>query len=186
MYTNTILIFDAPCAEITLYDAVVSSPATSELNPALEQSCALAYCARQQMNTIDFSIFMLALIVEVRSSKALMAPPESFLYVPWHCPTFHSSPISGISRHTKVGGWEGVAFLFRPFGRLERERPTRNFCCSPFPLPLSLWHLFTPLLCLNNRYRRFPFRTVAHPLPHCLNFPPVVDGPPISLSLPGL
>ena len=58
-----------------MYDAVVSSPATSELNPALEQSCALAYCARQQMNTIDFSIFMLALIVEVRSSKALMAAP---------------------------------------------------------------------------------------------------------------
>ena len=95
-----ILIFDAPFAEVTLYDAVVSSPATSELNPALEQSCALAYCARQQMNTIDFSIFMLALIFGLRSSKALMVAPEFFFYVPWHCPTFHSSPISGISRHT--------------------------------------------------------------------------------------
>ena len=183
MYTHTILIFDAPCAEITLYDAVVSSPATSELNPALEQSCALAYCARQQMNTIDFSIFMLALIVEARSSKALMAPPEFFFYVPWHCPTFHSSPISGISRHKGGRRMRGRGLPFQTFWKI-RERPTRNFCCSPFPL--SLWHLFTPLLCLNNRYRRFPFRTVAHPLPHCLNFPPVVDGPPISLSLPGL
>ena len=62
-------------AEITLYDAVVRPSATSDLNPAPEQSCAQAYCARQQMNTIDFSIFMLALIVEVRSLKALMAAP---------------------------------------------------------------------------------------------------------------
>ena len=50
--------------QFTLYDAVVRSPASCDLNPAPEQSCALAYCTRQQMNTIDFNIFMFALVVE--------------------------------------------------------------------------------------------------------------------------
>ena len=144
------------CVEITLYEAVVSSPASCDLNPAPEQSCALDPDSRQQMNTIDFNIFMFALVVEwdlqsvtrhwwryLWYSRYLGTVLPTFYSPP--LPSFHC-PISGISRHTHKGGWAW------PFQTLGKIRPTRNFCCPPFPL--SLWHLFTPL-CLN-RYRRFP------------------------------
>ena len=98
------------------------------------------------MNTIDFNIFIFALVVQVEIFKVVMAVPVWFFYVPWHCASFYyarlfTAQFPGLAgTHTKVG-WEGVAFLFRPFGRLD---PRETFVVRLF-LPLTMALIYTSL-----------------------------------------